>query len=311
MLIELDTHQPLEARQYQLQERYFFTCNCLKCTGDWDVYATFLNNPCREANKHWILSSYEKLEKEGIDSSSANTHELAQNYGLITSIVSKANAEETPKATHVGLQHAFNLLREVHWGMIIAATPYPIVLRSLIDNYVAAEEIEAALVLLLSSVFHIQPFEFPEAWHPIRVATLRTVATLISKILAGPRYSLRRVRAIPPSLPSEVELFPCVCAVLLLVAHYAPRSHGSPSKLLEGVQHDLADVERYANDTQNNDCLVMLKAGIWDETGRRTAGKYFRQLEMLADISLMSRVIDSVDCTGKGCNDAFRLSLAY
>src|SRR6202011_5090010 len=119
---------------------------------------------------------------------------------------------------------------------------------------VAADEIEAALVLLLSSIFHIQPFEFPEPWHPIRVTTLRSAATLISQILAAPKYSLHRLRVISSSMASEVQLFPCVCAVLLLVAHYAPRSHGSSSKFLEGVRIDLADVERYANDCQNTDC---------------------------------------------------------
>lgn len=303
-----DPNQPLETRQSQMKERYFFTCACSKCVGDWDVYVAFLNNPCRKANKLWMFSSYEELEKEALNASPVDTHGAAQNYEVISGIVSRANAEETPESTHAGLQLAFNLLKEVHWGAIIAAVPYPNIIRPLADNYVVADEIEAALVLTLTIVFHIQPFEFPEPWNPIRVATLRGVATLIFQILAAPKYSLHRLRAIPSSQAAELEPFPCACAVLLLVAHYAPRSHGSTSKLLEGVYTDLADVERHANDLQNKDCLEMLKLGIKDGPGRVIAGKYFRQLEKLADIELMCRVIDTVDCAGNGHNGAFRLS---
>jgi hypothetical protein len=210
--------------------------------------------------------------------------------------------------THTGLRHAFNILREVHWGAIIAETPYPIVVRSLIDNYIAAEEIEAALILLLTAVFHIHPYQFAEPWHPIRVENLRGVATLISQILAAPKFSLHRLRVIHYTQISDVDLFPCVCAVLLLLVHYAPRSHGSPSKLLEGVRNDLVDVERYANDVQNKDCLAMFKMGIWNGDGRLAARKYFCQLEKLANIDLMRQVIESVDCTGNGHNNAWRLS---
>jgi hypothetical protein len=302
-----DPNQPLETRQSQMKDRYFFTCACLKCVGDWDVYATFLNNPCRKANGLWMFSSYEELEKEALNASAANTHEVAQNYEVISGIAGRANAEETPEGTHAGLQVAFNLLKEVQWGAIIAAVPYPNVIRPLAENYVVADEIEAALVLLLTTAFHIQPFEFPEPWNPIRVATLRGIATLISQILGAPKYSLQRLRAIPSSQAAEVELFPCACAVLLLVAHYAPRSHGSSSKFLEGVYTDLVDVERHANDLQNKDCLAMLKLGIQDGAGRVIAGKYFRQLEKLADIELMRRVIDTVNCAGNGHNGAFRL----
>lgn len=307
LLITTDTNQPLETRQNQMKERYFFTCLCPKCAGDWDVYATFLNNPCRKANELWMFSSYEELEKEALNAHPADTHGVAQNYEVISSITSRANAEETPEGTHARLQLAFNSLKEVRWGAIIAAVPYPNVIRSLIDNYVAADEVEASLILLLTTMFHIQPFEFPEPWNPIRVATLRGVATLISQILAAPKYSLHRLRAIPSSQASEVELFPCVCAVLLLVAHYAPGNHGSSSKLLEGVYTDLADIERHAKDLQNADCLEMLKLGIKDGDGRVIAGKYFGQLEKLADIELMYRVIDTVNCAGNGHNGAFRL----
>jgi hypothetical protein len=303
-----DTNQPLETRQSQMKERYFFTCVCSKCVGDWDVYATFLTNPCRKASELWMFRSYEELEKEALNASPADTHGVAQNYEVISGMVSRASSKETPQGIHAGLQLAFNLLKEVHWGTIIAAVPYPNVIRPLADNYVVADEIEAALVLILTVVFHIQPFEFPEPWNPIRVATLRGVATLISQILAAPKYSLHRIRAISSSQAAEVELLPCACAVLLLVAHYAPRSHGSSSKLLEGVHTDLADLERHANDLRNKDCLAMLKLGIQDGAGRVIAGKYFLQLEKLADIELMYRVIDTVNCAGNGHNGAFRLS---
>ncbi len=291
-----------------MKERYFFTCTCPKCLGAWDVYATFLNSPCREANDLWIFSSYAAVETEAFNAMAANRDGLAQNYEVISGVVSGANTEKTAEARHARLKHALKLLKEVHDGAIIAVAPYPNVIRSLLDNYVAAEEIEAALVLLLTVVFHIQPYEFPEPWHPIRVETLRGVATLIAQILAAPKYSLQRLRAIPPTKASEVDLFPCACAVLLLVAHYAPRSHGSSSKLLKEVRSDLADVERYANDTQNIDCLLMLKMDTRDGKGRLTAAKHFRQLEKLADINLMFQIVDSVNCAGSGHNGAFRLS---
>lgn len=268
------------------------------------MYTTFLKSPCRKANNLWIFSNYEELEREALNANPADTHGVAQNYEVISSIVSRANAEDTPEATHAELQLAFNLLKEVHWGAIIAAAPYPTVIRPLIDNYVVAGEIEAALILLLTTVFHVQPFEFPEPWNPIRVATLRGVATLISQILADPKYSLHRLLVIPPSLASEVELFPCACAVLLLVAHYATRSHGLSSKLLGGVSNDLGDVKRYAHEHQSVDCLNMMKLGIQDGAGRLIADKYFGQLEKLADIELMYQVIDTADCAGNGHNGA-------
>jgi hypothetical protein len=302
-----DPNQPLETRQSQMKERYFFTCTCSKCVGDWDVYTTFSNNPCRKANELWMFGNYEELEKEAFNASSADTHGVAQNYWVISGIVSRAMAEETPEMTYAGLQLGFNLLKGVHWGAIIAAVPYPSVIRPLANNYVVADEVEAALVLTLAIVFHIHPFEFPEPWNPIRVATLRGAATLISQILSAPKYSLQRLRAIPSSQAAEVGLFPCACAVLLLVAHYAPKSHGPSSKLLEGVHADLTDVEHHANDLQNKDCLAMLRLGIHDGPGRVIARKYFRQLEKLANIELMCRVIDTVDCAGNGHNGAFRL----
>jgi hypothetical protein len=292
-----DTNQPRYERQRQLGDNYHFTCKCPKCVGDWNVYTTFLNNPCRKKNEIWMFSDNENLEAKARNADHGDVNRVGENYELISSVVAIAVGKDSTEQTYGELRLALDMLDDINGSRPIAATPYPTVLNALIDNYRMADEIEAALILLLTSIFHIQPYEFPEPWHPVRVTRLRAAATLISEILASPKYTLQRLAVDPPATIPEVELFPCVCAVLLLVAAYAPRSHGASSKFLAEVRRDLVDIHYHANEQRHADILAMLKQGIKNGAGRLIAAKYFLQLEKLADIDLMYKVIEIVDCT--------------
>lgn len=295
--MNVDTNQPLDERQRQLGNNYHFKCTCQKCANNWDIYSTFLNNPCRHTNEFWMFSDYEKVEEKARNTDDGDIKRVGDNYEFITGMVTRAVGESTHEKTHGSLRLALKMLDDPNHSKPIAVAPYPTVLNALIDNYRMADEIEAALILLLTSVFYIQPYEFPEPWHPVRVTRLRAVANLIAEMVASSKYSLQRLGVVPLDTISEVELFPCACAILLLVAAYAPRSHGESSKFTEDVRKDLVEIHSFAKEQGHADILTILRLGILQRSGRAIAAKYFLQLEKLADIDLMYRIIEAVPCT--------------
>ena len=287
-----------------MEERYLFRCQCAKCIGDWNVYKAFLENPCRSANKNTIITDYEELETRAHRAMYISTERFATCHDFIEHLPSKISTEfVTPEERWKELKNALDKLNRLSNGHYIAVDPYPVLLRYLMKNYGLVEEYEASLIVMLTLIFIVDPYEMPAPWHPIRVTGLHNLADTLGTIYHSSGFSLQKPTAIPLTALAAIDLLPCIYAVLLLVVQYTPLSHGASSKFMEKVRQQLVFVEDQIRQQHHEDGLAMLKHGIKEGAGRQIALKYFRQLEALADVDLMYRVVESVDCTDSGHQD--------
>lgn len=230
-----------------------------------------------------------------------SSQKFAKFHGSIENLLSQISKDSvTPEERWKGLKNELERLHQLGSGHFIAVDPYPVLLRYLMKNYGLAEEHDASLVVLLTLVFHVDPYEMPEPWHPIRVTSFHNLADTLGTIYHSGGFSIKKLAVIPATRIAAIDLLPCIYALLLLVAHYTPLSHGASSKAMEKTRQQLLFMESQIREQRHQDGLAMLKHGISEGAGREIAQKYFRQLEALVDIDLMLRVVATIDCTSWG-----------
>ena len=208
-LTPLDSSLPLAKRQQQMEERYLFSCQCMKCAGDWNAYKAFLENPCRRANKDNIVTHYEELEARAERGMHILTQKFANLHGSIENLLSKISKESvTPEQRWKGLKSELERLHQIGNGHFIAVDPYPVLLRYLMKNYSLVEEHEASLAVLLTLIFHVDPYEMPEPWHPIRVTSLHNLADTLGTIYHAGGFSIKKLAVIPSAATAAIDLLP-------------------------------------------------------------------------------------------------------
>ncbi|EFE38244.1 SET and MYND domain protein, putative [Trichophyton verrucosum HKI 0517] len=141
----IDNTYPLEVRQKQLAERYFFTCKCSKCaqgtTAREDQFIP--SNPSSEEVE--TLKEAEKQARE-----------------LLTAARS-SKAESAVKQ----LRSAMKVLHDTKmWP--IARQPYPEIRSELIVSLLEIEDFWSAFRHGLVRYLFVDPVLYPHEWHPIR-----------------------------------------------------------------------------------------------------------------------------------------------
>lgn len=138
----VDTTNPYQTRQIELAERYFFHCQCSKCTQGTDSPEDSFLSPQQD------LSSLEAIEKQASEA-----------IDLIST--------RTPSEAIATLESAIHTLHQTSiWP--ITRQPYISLRNELITSLLSAGRFNGAFIQASIRYIHIDPVIFPQEVHPIR-----------------------------------------------------------------------------------------------------------------------------------------------
>ncbi|KAF8856774.1 SET domain-containing protein [Acephala macrosclerotiorum] len=183
----LDPTSTRDKRRRELQYRYFFECNCEKCSKDENTYQTYLRVRAGEDSQvprrmHVLCeSSIAKITAENC------LFRYAQE-ARIPRMLQSINEAQTQLDQHLktteGLppESRLHFLKNLCTFDLHAIAPYPATLHSLYLTFLDMESWVPALICLLSLAFYSDPFTYPSTHHPVRFMRLFAIAKLISYI---------------------------------------------------------------------------------------------------------------------------------
>jgi hypothetical protein len=202
----IDTTNPFARRQSELQERWFFTCECSKC-----------QQGIHTQEDEWSIP----------------TKDLPQNADDIVNEVFKSYEEQRqsdPSATMTTIESAMQLCNQSGFWPI-HRQPYPALRDDLIVNLLAAAQYETAWAHCAKRHRYTAKL-YPQPHHPIRVVQTWQMAMLA-------QYLASMGTQIKPGVDMAV-----VAAALVKVVSVAvEKSHGLDSTFAVSVRGKLEEVE--------------------------------------------------------------------
>jgi len=241
------------SRQTNLKQRYFFDCQCEKCSKDESPYSTFLryvpkaegrvdmlcNSEYMTRNAENLVSRYERTKDGGgcpIDFSKAT------NYLQQSQTVNTYPGAKTPMFKKAA--YACEPDRKE-----FALHPVPKIMHEMYLNYLDGHDWLDALAILLFLFLECDVYNYPQPHHPVRVIRLISIARLLKEISTLSPLAIKASAGdvkLQPKLHRAIEEFDwinSVHAIMILVAEQAPKSHGRDSILMRRVEAELRCVE--------------------------------------------------------------------
>lgn len=210
----VDCTDPYRRRQAMLQQRYFFSCRCVKC----EQGPTLREDRFLHAN---------------IDGSRVHALE-DQLFGMLQS----ATKDPSPTSANQRLREAVTAMKDsAIWPL--ERQPSPAIRQELATNYLSQAKWVEAFKHLLKIYLYIDPILYPESWHPSRVVHTWTLTTLMIHLVCLSQDEPDRVR--------ELERFKIDYGAVLLgfvldVVANVPKSHGPSGTFTAKVAKELADI---------------------------------------------------------------------
>lgn len=248
-------------RQKDLKQRYFFDCQCERCSKDESPYHTFLRYATTTegridlfCNSNHLTSHAENLLARWewkktvalmrpIDLSKATSY-LQESQTI--------NVPGYPAARRPTLKKAANACHPKEKEF--ALHPIPKVMHEVYLNYLDAGMYFDALVILLFLFLNCDVYNYTQPHHPVRVIRLYAIAKLLKclssrsplSIQASARLNTATDVARRPKLHRVLEDFDWINSthtMMILVCEQAPKSHGKDSRFMREVLAELKDVE--------------------------------------------------------------------
>jgi hypothetical protein len=241
------------SRQTNLKQRYFFDCQCGKCSKDESPYSTFLryapkaegrvdllcNSDSLTRNAENLVSRYKRTKVGGgcpIDFSKATSYlqqsQTMNTYpGAKTPVLKKAACACEPDRREFALH------------------PIPKIMHEIYLNYLDGRDWLDALVILLFLFLECDVYNYPQPHHPVRVIRLISIARLLKEISTRSPLANKASAGdakLQPKLHRAIEDFDwinSVHAIMILVVEQAPKSHGKDSIFMRRVEAELRSVE--------------------------------------------------------------------
>jgi len=141
-------------RQEELQERYFFTCDCVECSA-WTILQSTVVPPNNE--------QFRSIESQA------------------KALLKTAKASPDSNSSIAALEHGMKLMRCVKVCAVFRQ-PYASLRQQLAVNLIAAQRWVSAFAEMLKIYFEIDPVLFPQPFHPVRVVHKWTLAMLVIHI---------------------------------------------------------------------------------------------------------------------------------
>ncbi|KAI0388327.1 SET domain-containing protein [Xylariaceae sp. FL0594] len=249
--IDCNTHR--RCRQEALISQYRFTCDCLRCKDDMDVYQVFKVYPHLHLNNHRSLAP--DIQREGLItpgplSEDKSLRDIVEaTYPRCSSTPIRLAGAEKGRELHERWKAVRPIARKF---MAHAIEPVPCVLTEAGVYFVEQDNFAYSLCITSFLAMQVDPFKTPAPFAPHRVKSL----LMIAKLIANAAYTLQAGGAEPGALVSAETLpgkisqvlraMDCatVSQVLLeLVLAWSPAAHSKKWSIFQEAQELLADLE--------------------------------------------------------------------
>ncbi|PTB69907.1 SET domain-containing protein [Trichoderma citrinoviride] len=178
------TTDPLPRRREALAH-YKFTCQCLRCRDNLNVYQVAAISPCVNLNSQSLVPDVSKFREHPATSSTTKQDVINRHSESADHISNALAAIESPSERRKLLKSEYSkrepLVEEELW----AVTPLPDILFRIYMLYSEEENYAFALTVACLVATACDPYQYPSPYHPIRLIGLFTVANLVSHTAAA------------------------------------------------------------------------------------------------------------------------------
>lgn len=280
---------PLVKRRSQLQSHYFFECLCVRCVKDFNVYESVLyDSYVREIG----LTLIEDVRGEaGRARRLINEH---RNSGGVIEVdevaINTAIKLTEPRRRLIALKTEFKKYLCVGQTMLVALTPCPQLIHEIYLTYLQAGAFAAAFIVQTCIVFNIDPFLFPEPWHPSRVESLYALYKLLKIVCLQPQaHGVHTLTVFSDKFPEAFLAFHILTAILSSVIDESAGSHGSGSRFVQEIEKEMKELEKLSSATGE---IQFSKIRSMDVAGRQ---QFMKQMKEIAKPGFVLEVMESVD----------------
>ncbi|KAL6878610.1 SET domain-containing protein [Trichoderma novae-zelandiae] len=245
---------PLPKRREALAH-YKFTCQCLRCRDNLNVYQVAAISPCVNLNSQSLVPDVSKFRKHPA-TSSTNKQAIVNRHSESADNISDALAAiESPSERRNLLKSEYNKRRALVQEELWAVTPLPDILFEISMLYSEEENYAFALTVACLVATACDPYQYPSPYHPIRLAGLFTLANLVSHTAAATAFQtssnvpVARGGTLEQKVEEtlrEIDQVSLCQMLLIMVLRYSPDKYGAEAGLATKARALLDDIERLA-----------------------------------------------------------------
>ena len=272
-------------RQSSLQEGYFFTCNCAKCSRNLSPYALWNSH---HENFPTSLDSLFHFEQDVLSPAAAAQNDAekiaaasltVQVYTNVDRLLNdEVNATADNNHRLQAITKALSTLRVSWQTETFANPPYPTILNRLYLYQLDNQNFPAALSLLIFIHLNCNIYTYPQLHHPSNIAHLLAMAELCIELSLqdqdpAPAPNQTQIQAPTPQHPPKTTPYPpldvltAAQLLLILLRRLVPLSHGPKSGPMDTVKRLMAMVEEgQRGEGRAGEALTR-----WGNGGARTA----------------------------------------
>jgi len=234
----IDPTNPFARRQSELQERWFFTCKCIKCQqtinsdeDEWLIRPTAMPQNIKEMADMLLGKTDHEDEPANYVGDSAYERRAAAVQGEVFRLHEEAQRQADPAEAIETIESALRLCSQsLLWP--VYRQPQPALRDNLIVNLLAAGKHELAWAHCAKRHRYITPKLYPQVYHPVRVVQTWQMAMLA-------QYLASTGTEVQPGVDMAV-----IAAVLIkAVTESAKTSHGVDSAFSRSVGEKYQEVE--------------------------------------------------------------------
>lgn len=232
-----------------------FTCQCLRCRENLNVYQVAAISPCVNLNSQSLVPDVSKFRNHPATTSTTK-QDIINQHGESAEDMADALAEvESPSERRKLLESEYSKKKALVEEELWAVTPLPDILYRISMLYSEEENYAFALAVACLVATACDPYQYPSPYHPIRLAGLFTVANLVSHTAAA--TASQTSSAVPVSNNAtleqemeetlrEIDQVSLCQMLLIMILRYLPDGYGAETSLAVKARALLDDIEKLA-----------------------------------------------------------------
>lgn len=254
----IDPIQRTVVRRAELKQRYFFTCECEKCTKDLSAYQLLQHQKSEASQTVELLYNFDKAKAYAGALIATTSSELVSQelksleniYSKVEDVLERAKDGSNPISRLRHLRTARTLLSPLATHGCYAQPPYPSLLHAIYLAYLDMGAYLAATIVLIFLHLNCDIYNYPQPHNPVRVIRLFTITQLL-KVIAS--MSTEELQSACHQFLSEhkekverilgIDYISTVQAILIVTTDLVGKSHGSGTRIAAEITSELADVE--------------------------------------------------------------------
>ncbi|KAL7807844.1 SET domain-containing protein [Trichoderma gracile] len=245
---------PLPKRREALAH-YKFTCQCLRCRDNLNVYQVAAISPCVNLNSLSLVPDVSKFRTHPATSSTTKQDIINRHSESAEDISDAWDAIESPSEWRKLLKREYSKRKALVEEELWAVSPLPDILYRISLLYSEEGNYAFALAVACLVATACDPYQYPSPYHPIRLAGLFTVANLVSNTAAATASQTSSAVSVTNKETLEQEIEETLreidqvslCQMLLImILRYTPDDNGTEISLAVKARALLDDIEKLA-----------------------------------------------------------------